>query len=447
MAANLTILLVSGLLLVLTVLYCQKRWSEFDLIDLYILFAGIYFGAYTFLKALLEDYSKYEPLTIVIVFGQIIMILAITFILWRFMPEHFRREVEIKSLLEQWKNVNSYVVILLLAILLMIYIYGYEKYNIISHIDHGILIRAGKGLPYWFTSINVLVNNILLCTFIALVAKIIASENMVKKLWIIPLLVLLLMALTHGRRALINPLIIGTILLFISQEREFFQFRYLKLVLLVSMGILIFSNVFQAYRYPLQFPDSVNPIEVKNPISAALDARYTLNNLKERPSGWEFNYSIFRGQRYDSIPLQLGGIFWQGLKNSIPRIFWPHKEVVSLNDLYVKLYSLPEADYGKNNFGFTQADFGYASIIIMPILILIVTSTLVFISMATKNYPVLLLLLSGTVINYLINIEQNVTDIFILYRDLLILTGVYLIGEVLIKMKVLFRLAHHGLLR
>ncbi len=447
MAANLTILLVSGLLLVLTVLYCQKRWSEFDLIDLYILFAGIYFGAYTFVKALLGDYSKYEPLTIVIVFGQIIMILAITFILWRFMPEHFRREVEIKSLLEQWKNVNSYVIFLFLAILLIIHIYGYEKYNIISHIDHGNLISAGKGLPYWFTSINVLSNDIILCTFIALVAKIISSENLVKKLWIIPLIVLLLMAVINGRRSLINPLIIGTILLFISQERELFQFRYLKIVLLLSLGILIFSNIFQAYRYVLQFPDSANPIEVKNPVSAALDPRYTLNNLKLRPSGWEFNYSIFRGQRYDNVPLQRGGIFWQGLKNSIPRIFWPQKEVVSLNDLYVKLYSLPEADYGKNNFGFTQVDFGYGSIIIMPILILIVTSTLVVINMATKNYPVLLLLLSGTVINYLINIEQNVTDIFILYRDLIVLTGVYLIGDVLLKMKVLFRPVQQGLLR
>ena len=447
MAANLTILLVSGLLLVLTVLYCQKRWLEFDLIDLYILFAGIYFGAYTFVKALLEDYSQYEPLTVVIVFIQIIMILAITFLLWRLMPKHFRQEVEIKSLLEQWKNVNSYAIFLLMAILLIIHIYGYAKYNIISHIDHGKLISAGKVLPYWFTSINVLGNNIILCTFIALVAKIIASENMVKKLWIIPFLVLILMALIHGRRSLINPLIIGTIILFISQGREIFQFRYLKLVLLVSIGILIFSNVFQAYRNVLQFPDSVNSAEVKNPISAALDARSTLNNLKVRPSGWEFNYSIFRGQRYDSVPLQLGGIFWQGLKNSIPRIFWPHKEVVSLNDLYVKLYSLPEADYGKNSFGFTQADFGYASIILMPILILIVTSTLVFIIMATKNYPVLLLLLSGTVINYLINIEQNVTDIFILYRDLIILTGVYLISDVLLKIKVLFRPVRHGLLR
>jgi hypothetical protein len=161
MAANLTILLVSGLILILTVLYCQRRWSEFDLIDLYILFAGIYFGAYTFVKALLEDYSKYEPLTVVIVFGQIIAILGITFILWRFMPEHFRQEVEIKSFFEQWKKVNSYVVLLLLAILLMVHIYGYEKYNIISHIDHGNLISAGKGLPYWFTSINALSNDIL----------------------------------------------------------------------------------------------------------------------------------------------------------------------------------------------------------------------------------------------------------------------------------------------
>ncbi len=433
MISNLTIILMSGFILSGTFLFCQRRWSQLDIVDLYILFAGIYFGAYSFVKAWLEDYSRYDPITVILVFSQIIVILTITWILWRFMPPHFRQALEIKSLFEQWKKINPYIILLLLAILVIFQLVGYGKYNVISHIDQGGLIRSGNPLPYWFSSTLALLNDLIFCTFIALTVKIITAQGSVKKLWIIPLVILLLIASIYGRRSVLNLLIVGTILVFVSQGMELFRLKYVKMALLLSLALLLFSNLFQAYRGMLQFPPSMSVSELRNPLSAALDVQATIKNLKMRPTAWEFNYSIFSGQRNEQVPLQLGGIFWQGVKNSIPKIFWPGKEIVSLNDLTANLYGLQVMDYGKNNYAFAQVDFGYFSLIAMPALMIMIFLIMVFLTRISYNYPTIYLFLTGFVLNYLINIEENFADVLILFRNMTVVSIIIGMGYALNK--------------
>lgn len=438
MKYNLIILFASFSLLVIIYIYSKVNWYKFSVINVYFVFIGLYFGVYPFIKALLNNYSNANPLAITLVFLQIFIILGIILCLVRYLPMHMKGVIDIRFLIGRWSEANIFIIFLLLGIILMVQIIGYGKFGIISHVNHEELAGIGRKLPYWYAPALFLLNDIILCTFIGLIVKLIKSKDLTRKILIISLVILVGSASIYGRRSLINLAVIGTLLWFISQEKDVFQFKYLKIGIILLVGLFIFSNIFQLYRGILQFPPSITLDQNKNPIAAIFDGNATLSNIRERPATWEFNYLIVESQLTGKgTDFPRGTLIWQGLKNSIPSILWPGKVVRSLNDMTAILYGFPVMDYGKNNFAFAQADFGVLSIIIVPIVMMIIFLTLIIIIRITKNNPTLLLILSGIVINYLINIEQNVADIFILYRNLIVFTIIYMIGPLLLKIKYL----------
>lgn len=426
-------------MLIGALLFCRKEWSQFDIVDLYILFVGMYFGAYSLVKALLVDYSIYNPWIIIIVFSQIIVVLAIILIIWRQVPKAFRQALEIKQLLREWSKCNKYFIILSLAILIAIQAFGYVEYNIFSHVDHHRLSLIGRPLPYWFSSSLVFFNDFAFCIFIAVSAKIITTDGHVEKLWLIPLTILFLIASFYGRRSLISLVIIGTIIVFLSQGKELFKLKYFKILPILLLAIIMFSNLYQTYRAILQSQGQtnllqyesqgrINPNHLKNPLRAAFDFTATLKNISYRTTAWEFNYLIFDLQSIEKVPLQLGRLSWQSLKNSIPKVFWPNKEIIPFINSIAKLYTIPYRDYEKNNFIFAQLEVGYFSIIVLPIFMVTLFILMGGTVIITRKHPILLLMLSGLVINYLINIEQNPDDVFILIRNMILCCCVYSLG-------------------
>jgi hypothetical protein len=427
MAGNVSLFIYSSLFLGITTIYLWKRWFELDVIDLYIIFVGIYFGGYSFVKALVDDYSKVNPLTAFWVFAHVTIVVTLLWVFSRIMPVDFRKFLQIHYLFEQWSRVNKYFIYALLVVIIATQISGYVKYGLISHIDIGELSQKGTKLAYWYTSILMLLKDFIFCAFIAIEAKIIISKNLTRKLWCILLALLVVIASIYGRRVLFNMAVFGIMIYFISQGKNIFQWKYVRSAVLLSLALLIFSNLFQSYRNVIQYPPSI-PDKLKNPISAALDVGATLHNIKIRPSPWEFNYEIFKGQ-FDGTAAQQprGRILWIGLKNSIAKFIWPVKEVVSLNNLIATMYGWRVIDYAKNNFGFLQADFGFLSILIMPLMMLSVMIIFGVAAWKANDHPILLLLLTGFIINYLINIEQNIGDIFILFRNLIAICLIYIV--------------------
>ena len=67
-----------------------------------------------------------------------------------------------------------------------------------------------------------------------------------------------------------------------------------------------------------------------------------------------------------------GKITWEGIKSSIPRTFWPSKQFVLIDEILAQLYQVKpkEIDIGKNIFGVGQVEFGYFSLIIVPLIII-----------------------------------------------------------------------------
>ena len=118
-----------------------------------------------------------------------------------------------------------------------------------------------------------------------------------------------------------------------------------------------------------------------------------------------------------------GKVNLEGLKSSIPRIFWPEKQFICIDDILSVLYNVnrKDIDIGKNLFGLGQVDYGYLSIIIVPVIVLGIIYLLGFLVKTTTPYPSFLWLLSGNIIFFLINIEENGNEIFFMFRNTIII--------------------------
>ena len=178
---------------------------------------------------------------------------------------------------------------------------------------------------------------------------------------------------------------------------------------------------------------------MENVFSAALNYNLTLTNFTKRPGTWEFNFLVIDNQLNKTGMTTNGRVNLEGLKSSIPRFFWPEKQFAVIDDILSELYKVKpkDIDIGKNLFGVWQVDFGYYSIIIVPLIILFIVYLLGLLVKITTPYPTFLWLLSGNIIFFLINIEENGNEIFFMLRNIIIimiLLAVYLITRKLYLM-------------
>ena len=128
-----------------------------------------------------------------------------------------------------------------------------------------------------------------------------------------------------------------------------------------------------------------------------------------------------------------GKLTLEGLKSSVPRFFWPKKQFAFVDNILSELYNVKpkEIDIGKNLFGVGQADFGYYSIIIVSLTLLFIIYLLAILVKITTPYPTFLWLVSGNIIFFLINIEENGNEIFFMLRNIIIIIislAIYLIA-------------------
>jgi len=443
--ANLIIIFLSLFLFVGVFLFCKVQWSRLNIIHLYLIFVGLYFGLYSFIKAFLKDYSQENPLAIALVFGQIIIILLVIMFISKLINNKMSDHLEIRYLIKQWSKVNSYAIYLLIVVIVLAKIIGYYQFSVISHVDQTRLTGIGKGIPYWYFAFSALITDLAFCAFIATMVKVVTVKNQEKLLWSILLLVLILLDSLGGRRIFVNLAIVGSIIWVVSQQKNLFKLKYLSLFAILFLSFFLFSNIYQSYRQNLELPNMAQSVEfynlpkekyipkTKRLLISILDLQSTVNNIKMRLATWEFNYLIVNSQLNNERRLPYGSLIGQGLKNSIPRFLWPEKEIRSLNDITANLYGLPLTDYNKNNFAFTQADFGLYSIIVMPLAALIILLFMFVIIRSAVNHSTLLLICTGFIINYLINIEQDYVDIFILFRHVIMIICLFIMGQIIIN--------------
>jgi len=427
---NISLLFFSLLFFGLVLLYLKKRSTDLDIIDIYIIFIALYFGIYPFIRGLylgkgvVYDSFNSNYLAIALVFLQVYLIVFIIRAISVYFPEETNKYLKIKTLIEHWGRVDIFVVLSIYCILIIFQIVSYYKYGVKLHILPEDFAKIGKDLPYWLTSMRTIYNYLSLCVFIALAAKVAISAPRTRYFWIALILIFLPFISYSGRKALANIVVMGAIISLVRREENFIQVKYLKIAALMVFSFFLMSNIYQTYRSNLMTVGA-SLGKLGNPISAALNFNATLRNLKERPGTWEFNYLVFDKQLKEPGKMTTNGeITREGFKSAIPRVFWPGKKFQDTSDILAELYN-SKFEVGTNIFGVAQAEFGYFSIIIVPLAILLIIIMIAGLMRVTINYPVFFWLLSVNILNFLICVEENQNELIFVVRNTIGIMAIY----------------------
>lgn len=442
MIGNVTILICSFFFITILTIYLVKRWPDLDIIDIFIIFVLLHFGLTPFIRGLhfgkdiVFDFRNSNPLPIVLVFVQILIIIVIIRLLSRYFPQKIGSYLKVRFLLQQWSCINKHFLFLLYIGLILFPLISYCYYGIKTYIMPEDYERIGANLPYWFNSILTIYNYIAFGVFFGLFGNLVKSEKRQQFLWAILTIIFVIVVTMYGRRFFLNMLVIGAIFWFVYRKENIFRLKYLTVGIILVVVFFLFSNIYQSYRTILFTVGEVNQKKVENPISAALDFGSTILNLQIRAGTWEFNYLVLDHQMDKPGMTTNGIVTWEGIKSAIPRIFWPGKNFCLIDDFLAKFYNVRKVDVNiaKNIFGIAQLEIGFYSIIIVPVIILLIIIMMGYLVKITIKYPTFLTLISGNIINYLINLEENGKEILFMFRNLvflLILLGLYCLARVI----------------
>ena len=438
MAGNISLLLFSFFFICIVTFYLFTKWPDLDVIDLYIIFVGLHFGLSPFIRGLhfgsdvIFDFRNSNPLAIGLVFLQVLIILVVIRVFSLYFCANLMNYLKIKYLISLWGQTNKWIVFIVYSWLILFQFISYYKYGIITYITPDDFATFGKHLPYWYTSMRTIYNIVAFCTFLSLFAYIVQSKNCQRYIFIILTVIFVPIATIYGRRYFIEIIVASVVFWFVYIKENIFRLKYLTVGLVLVAAFFLFSNLFQAYRSTFQVVGKVELLKLENPFSAALDFHLTIQNLTKRPGTWEFNFLVINNQLNRTKMTTNGRVNLEGFKSSIPRFLWPAKQFMCIDDILSVLYNVTrkDIDIGKNLFGVWQVDFGYFSLIIVPLIILVIFYLLGILVKITTPYPSFLWLLSGNIIFFLINIEENGNEIFFMFRNtiiILILLAIYLI--------------------
>jgi hypothetical protein len=425
----------STLLLCLTLLYFRKRWPDLDVIDLYIIFLALHFGLYPLLrsfywaKGVVFDSYNNSPLVVDLVFLQVLFIVVIIRVGSRFFPAKVQEYLKIKTLMGQWARVDNFIVLSLYTLLILFQIISYYQYGVKSHIHPADFAKIGKDLPYWLMAIRTIYNFLVLCVFVVLASKAALAESRRRFFWLALILIFLPFGAYFGRKVFANIAVIGAVIWLVKNEEKIFKLKNLMIAGLVLISFVFVSNVYETYRNNLQTM-GVSLRELPNPISAALNFNATVANLKIRPGTWEFNYLVLDRQMKSPVKVTTDGrIYQEGLKSVIPRILWPNKKFQMTNEVLAEALNakLEEVTLGTNIFGVAQAEFGYFSLVVLPATILLLVLIMAGLMKITLNYPAFCWLFSVSILNFFMHVEENYSEFWFMFRNLIGVLTVFLI--------------------
>jgi len=449
MIGNVTILICSFVFISILTIYLVKKWPDLDIIDLFIIFVLLHFGLTPFVRGLyfgkdiVFDFRDSNPLSIALVFGHILIIMVIIRLVSRYFPPYFENYLKVRYLLQQWGHINKYFLFLIYICLIMFPLISYYNYGVRTYIFPEDYEKIGANLPYWFNSIRTIYNYIAFGIFLGLFGNLVKSEKRQQFLWAIVTIIFILVVTMYGRRFFLNMIAVGVIFWFVYKKEYIFRLRYLTVGFILIGAFFLFSNIYQSYRQALFTVGEVNPKKLENIFSAALNFNSTIHNLQIRAGTWEFNFLVLDQQMDKSGMTTNGSLTWEGIKSAIPRIFWPGKHFCLIDDFLANFYKVKKIDVNiaKNIFGMAQLDYGFCSIIIVPMVILLTIVVMGCLISMTIKYPTFLTMITGNIIYYLINIEENGNEIFFMIRNvfiLLILLGLYSLAR-----KIYLNLLHY----
>lgn len=419
MVTKLLLLVLTILVGLIVVLFARARWARFSIVDLYVSMIAAFFIAYTFVDAALNALNDFSPGLSILALLLVVVITVLTWMSVQFLPANLLRTMEFRYLIKKWTIANNYALLALFGGLLVFKLYGFLQFGILTRISSIDLNILGIVLPYWFTSINVFLQPLLLTIFIASLVKVLHYRRIKQLGWLFLLCLSALLFSLMGRRSFFFLIVLGNILFIIQRKYPLFSFKTISVVITSSIFMLIFSNVFQNYRSILNLSNLYQPTILPSFFNTLSDTDSTVENLRIRQSMWQFNYMVLDAQGSEMIfPPTFGQISWQALRNSIPRVIYPNKSVYDLDEMVATIYRLPVRDYPTNIFAVFQADYGLLSVFLLPVYNLCIFFVMSILLSITNKFPTLFLLVSGRFIYYILNVEESSSAPIILFRDI-----------------------------
>ena len=440
MIGNIAILICSFIFICCLSIYLIKIWPDLSILDLYIIFVLFHFGFYPFIRGLyfgrdvIFDFRDSNPIVIGLVFVHVLLILIVIKIIYRYFPDTLVECLKISQLIQKWSCINKYILFIFYGSLIIFQIFSYYKYGVKTYITPVDFARIGKELPYWFTAIRTIYPLLSFLVCLGLISCLLKSQGYHKYVWLILTLGFFPIVTLYGRRFVVAVIIIWAILWLMEKNQDLLLIKYLVVGLLSVLGFFLFSNIYQAYRYDFQAVGRVDVAKLHNPFNAAINFDATLGNFKARPGTWGFNFLVFDHQFSKPGMTTDGKITWEGIKSSIPKIFWPGKQFTTIDEILAELYQvkMKEIDIGKNMFGVGQVEFGYLSLFIVPLIIIGIIAIMAALIKMTMHCPTFLWLFSGNILFWLINIEENGNEIFYCLRNIgliFMIFGGYLVAN------------------
>lgn len=399
-----------------------ERWS---LTDVFLLAVAVYFGAYTLIDvSVSKEAPRFDSAAALLVFT---LIGAGTLALWWFARARtpMAEETSLTRLQADWRACPPLPIVALIVLALWHRWYTATFFAEYEGLGQRELEFLEQGLPYWFTSIGMVVATTILAVGMCAWEKARSAIGVHKLFWLGMTGAAGLVAIGMGRRAIFVLLVIfGWTLL---KNRR--GWRSVAVLLLSAPMLFVLSNVYQAYRLvshrgvPLEsiagFDDAGSIVD------SAIAANRTIENLQERQAMWRFNHEVIKAHIDDSADLMYGALLMSDFPNYVPSILNPGKKWVDSEETLLLAFKLDLDDRPSNLFAYTYADFGVLSAIATPAMMLGFVWLCAFALRRIRD-PFLRLLLMGMAITYALNLETGYLVQIGYIRDFVMVSCAYL---------------------
>lgn len=399
---------VAGLLLtgfLLTSLWV--RLPAWTLVDVFLLAIALYFGVYTLLDALSADESNHDPVLVATVFT---LIAFGSTVLWLFARARIFPETALARLQQDWRACHPAPIIALIVLALSFRWYTAEFFSELGALGETELMAIEQDLPYWYTSIGMIVSTTIFAAGICAWGKVGIARGWKRLFWLAATGASAFIVMGAGRRSILAMLIVIGWTILVAQRGRRSSWGTLAVVILAMPVLVALSNVYQAYRLvshrgvPLE--NVIAADDVGSLVEEVAAVGRTVSNLKERQAVWRFNYEVVKAHVVDGANLQWGELLAGEFPNYVPSALYPGKVWIDSEETLLRAFGLEVYDRPSNVFAYTYADFGMLSAVLAPALLLFwcwVCAT----ALRFLRDPFLRVLLMGMAIFYAINMETG----------------------------------------
>ncbi len=430
-AVTLGILLLGLLLTSLWV-----RLPRITLLDCFLLSIALFFGAYTVIDAMAVDSQQTDGLAVATVF---FLIAASAMVFWFFArkPSPLLKRTSLLRLQLDWQACPAWPIIGLISLAVLYRWYTAAYFSEYGPLDATALEALDQNLPYWYTSLGMVVTVGLYPAALCSWGKVRASTGLRRFFWAAMLAASAMMIMGLGRRSMLAFLvIIGWDLLTNTRIQRHRWMAFALLVLSVPLFITI-SNLYQAYRgssvrgVPLE--NITSDVTPESFLEGATDLNRTMANLQEREAIWRHNYEVVKAHLDGRGDLQWGRLFVASIPNLVPAALYPGKTIFDTQGELIEAFNLENTDKSENIFANTYADFGMLSAIAAPLMILLIVWVCA-VAMRHFRDPFLRVLLMGTAIFYAMNLESSYVVPLGFARDFVVIALAYLAIRTVVRL-------------